>query len=67
MSGKQTEAAARGLALIAAGVPVRKAAEQVGLHPGTLSRAKKRAGMPEGKAGRPAKRSVAPVAEVDPR
>lgn len=55
MTGKQTEAAVRGLELIAQGVPVRKAAEMVGLHPGTLSRAKKRAGMEPKKPGRPAK------------
>lgn len=55
MSGKQTEAAARGLELIAAGVSLREAAARVGLAPSTLTRAKKRAGMAHGKAGRPAK------------
>lgn len=55
MAGKQTEAAARGLELIAAGVPLREAAARVGLAPSTLTRAKKRAGMEPGKAGRRAK------------
>ena len=57
MSGKQTEAAARGLELIAAGVPLREVAARVGLAPSTLTRAKKRAGMPADKPGRKAKES----------
>lgn len=58
MTARQTEAAERGLLLIAQGVPVRVAAKQVGLAPSTLSRAKRRAGMEPGKAGRPAKTSA---------
>lgn len=54
MSGRPTEAAARGLELIAAGVPLREAAAIVGVAPSTLTRAKKRAGMPPGKPGRKA-------------
>jgi len=53
MTARQTEAAERGLALIAAGVPLREAAQRVGVAPSTLSRAKKRAGMPAGRSGRP--------------
>lgn len=52
MSGRQTEAVMRGLILIAAGEPLRVAAASVGVAPSTLTRAKKRAGMIQGKPGR---------------
>ncbi|ART57213.1 hypothetical protein CBP36_20090 (plasmid) [Acidovorax carolinensis] len=55
MPRKQTEAAARGLEFIAAGMTLREAAARVGLAPSTLTRAKKRAGMKHGNAGRRAK------------
>jgi transposase len=54
MSGRQIEATARGLQLIAQGVSVRAAAKQVGVAPSTLTRAKKRAGCLPAQAGRPA-------------
>lgn len=53
MSGRQSSATERGLKLIAKGVSVREAAEKVGVAPSTLTRAKKRAGLEPGKAGRP--------------
>lgn len=56
MAGRQTEATARGLDLIADGVSVREAAMRVGVSPSTLTRAKRRAGMAHKKAGRPQQR-----------
>ena len=53
MAAKTHPDTIRGLALIAQGVPVREAAQRVGVAPSTLTRAKKAAGMPAKKAGRP--------------
>lgn len=53
MSGKQHPDTLRGLALIAAGTPVREAARLVGVAPSTLTRAKAAAGMPAKRPGRP--------------
>lgn len=53
MAGKQSEAATRGLKLIAQGVPLRTAAERVGVAPSTLVRARQRAGLEPLQAGRP--------------
>jgi hypothetical protein len=53
MSGRQSAATDEGLRLIAQGVPQSKAAAQVGVSPSTLDRARKRAGLPALKPGRP--------------
>lgn len=55
MTARQASATDRGLKLLAKGMPLREAAAKVGVAPSTLTRAKRRAGMPPGKAGRPAK------------
>lgn len=54
MSGKQSAATEKALKLIAQGVPLRTAAERVGVSPSTLVRARARAGLPALQAGRPA-------------
>jgi len=53
MAAKTHPDTLRGLELIAQGVPVREAAQRVGVAPSTLTRAKAKAGMPAKKAGRP--------------
>lgn len=53
MSGRQSEAATRGLKLVAQGVPLRTAAQRVGVAPSTLVRARARAGLEPLQAGRP--------------
>lgn len=58
MSGKQSEAATRGLKLIAQGVALRTAAERVGVAPSTLVRARQRAKLPALQPGRPASREA---------
>ncbi len=52
----QTPDTAKGLRLIANGMPVRNAAALAGVAPSTLTRAKAKAGMPPGKPGRPPQR-----------
>lgn len=53
MSGRQSEAATRGLELIAQGVTLREAARIAGVAPSTLIRARKRSGLEPLKRGRP--------------
>ena len=53
MSGRQSEAATRGLELIAKGTTLREAAKLAGVAPSTLVRARKRAGLEPLKPGRP--------------
>lgn len=60
MSGKQSEAATRGLRLMAQGMPLRTAAESVGVAPSTLVRARQRAGLEPLSSGRPPKSKRAP-------
>lgn len=54
MTGRPSAATERGLRLIAKGVPLRTAAERVGVSPSTLVRARQRAGLEPLPAGRPA-------------
>jgi hypothetical protein len=60
MSGRQSEAAARGLKLIAQGVPLRTAAKRAGVAPSTLVRARQRAGLDPLAPGRPRATEPAP-------
>ncbi len=53
MSGRQSSATDRGLKLIAQGIPLRTAAQRVGVAPSTLVRARQRAGLAPLPAGRP--------------
>jgi hypothetical protein len=53
MTARQSSATERGLALIAAGLPLRRAAMAAGVAPSTLVRARARAGLPALQRGRP--------------
>lgn len=55
MPGQQSAATDRGLKLVARGVPLRTAAQRVGVAPSTLVRARQRAGLEPLAAGRPSK------------
>lgn len=54
MTGRPSAATERGMRLIAKGVPLRTAAERVGVSPSTLVRARARANLPALPRGRPA-------------
>lgn len=53
MGARQCQATAAGIALVAAGVPLREAARRVGVAASTLVRARARAGLPALQAPRP--------------
>lgn len=58
MTARQSAATDRGLRLIARGVPLRTAAERVGVAASTLVRARKRAGLAPLPKGRPTKETT---------